>query len=515
MRPAPAGAGWVATHVSNPGLKGFKSHLIYDWFVKAWQELPLDSKNQFISRFRQLRAGRLNTEPRITRTLAAPSNTAAASRVTAATTDATNTTSNSTDTNDATPVATDVACSTTAHELPSHLLEESGRHPDSTSTTRWPDIVRQYSPRCQKGQVLKTEVVELRGSVVRRRQLSATLLFLDIAPVGEGPATAQVVLNKKLMHAAEHTFDLASKRVQVGDEMHVQGHPGFTRTGKGTDNGFSLFGTSVSVTSVQLSQKRIVAILHDQHGGVISEHEAAHLLGVQGKLVKPLTALLGSHIRKHGDENEDSRKRQRQLEDQKERGVDGDTEQERMGLTPARRERLQVLATQRHKHMYVVLENPTNPGNVAAVMRSCDAFGVTQLLIIGGGEAMRDMDNIRKRSVGASCWVQTQRFETCDACHQYLQSVGNIQLCGTTVHSERAKDLFQTNFCAESFEGLAIWFGNEAQGMTQHAQDLCPYHVFIPMKGLVESHNLSVSVAILLSEACRQREAAERGSNGT
>ena len=83
---------------------------------------------------------------------------------------------------------------------------------------------------------------------------------------------------------------------------------------------------------------------------------------------------------------------------------------------------------------------------------------------------------------------------------------------GTVVHSERSKVMLETDFCPAGCAGAALWFGSEAHGMTQLAQDLCAHHVYIPMRGLIESHNLSVSVAILLSEACRQRGLSDRGT---
>lgn len=361
-------------------------------FVKGWQAVDTSSRNQLIASFRSLRAAASSS--------VAPGASATPPCTPAATTGAT-----------ATATATD-----TAAAPPTPPLGPSGGDGDPESTggggaaptaahhgntpdagaEQWASILARHAPGCPKGHVLTNAVARLHGRVVHRRQLSGTLLFLDIAPAGEGGSTAQVVLNKKLMPAAEqHTFDVAAKRVQIGDEIRVAGHPGRTRTGQGSDEGFSLFGTSVGISSVNLSQKRIVAILHDHQNGTVSAAETAQLLGAQEGIVGPLLTLLADHIRKCGTENEASRKRQRYLATASDESCADDGRGTGMaaggeGLTPARQARLDLLAAQRHKHLYVVLENPTNPGNIAAVMRSCDAFGVTELLVVGG-EAMRDM----------------------------------------------------------------------------------------------------------------------------
>ena len=64
---------------------------------------------------------------------------------------------------------------------------------------------------------------------------------------------------------------------------------------------------------------------------------------------------------------------------------------------------------------YVVLEQPANPGNVALAMRTCEAFGVSELITIAA-ELDASPAELRKRSVSASDWVQWTALNSVEEC---------------------------------------------------------------------------------------------------
>ena len=186
-------------------------------------------------------------------------------------------------------------------------------------------------------------------------------------------------------------------------------------------------------------------------------------------------------------------------------------------MSTERISKLRAVAANRQPNMYIVLEQPRKPGNVAAAMRSCDAFGVTELILVDWKKGLPATDPIiQKRSVSANLWVPTTLFLSADTAATYLEFLGATSF-GTTVHSDTSIDLFLTNFCLPSAfktntgdlspSPVAIWFGNEAEGLTRRGHEVCGRHVFIPMLGMVESHNLATSVAIVLTEVSRQRAA--------
>ena len=179
-----------------------------------------------------------------------------------------------------------------------------------------------------------------------------------------------------------------------------------------------------------------------------------------------------------------------------------------VGPSAPRLARIEAMAAGRQRGLFVVLERPGNPGNMAAAMRCCDAHGVTELLLIDS--AVRPDDPcLRRASASASLWVDAREFATVDECAAYLASRGAVS-AGTTVHSGRAAPLAEAEL-GRYGGGLALWFGNEVTGLTPAACDACPVHVYLPMRGIVESLNLAVTVGIMLAEATRQRSCAPGG----
>ena len=67
--------------------------------------------------------------------------------------------------------------------------------------------------------------------------------------------------------------------------------------------------------------------------------------------------------------------------------------------------------------------------------------------------------------------------------------------------SEDSKDIYDLDFTGRS----AIIFGNENRGISEEAAKYADERFMIPMYGMVQSLNVSVSAAIIIYEALRQR----------
>jgi tRNA (guanosine-2'-O-)-methyltransferase len=161
-----------------------------------------------------------------------------------------------------------------------------------------------------------------------------------------------------------------------------------------------------------------------------------------------------------------------------------------------RRRRLQEVIAQRIESVTVLLDGPYDPHNAAAVLRSCDAFGVHRLHAVSA----EPLQTSRKVAQGAQRWVEVSRHATPTEAIATLNASGH---CLVVAHPKG-------NLVPEDLARLprvAIVLGNEHSGVsaevTQAAQDT----VRIPMQGFVESLNLSVSTALLLYAATRQRSA--------
>lgn len=165
-------------------------------------------------------------------------------------------------------------------------------------------------------------------------------------------------------------------------------------------------------------------------------------------------------------------------------------------LTSQRLERLRQVASQRQLDISVVCENITDPHNVSAIMRSCDAFGIQTLDVIGGSE---EFTGHKKTSSSAKKWVTVRSHADVKSCFDMLRQEGkNIYVTRLDPQAESFWSIDWTQPCA-------IVLGNEHAGVSDEALQRADGSIYIPMKGMVQSLNVSVAAAIVLAEISRQR----------
>jgi tRNA (guanosine-2'-O-)-methyltransferase len=168
--------------------------------------------------------------------------------------------------------------------------------------------------------------------------------------------------------------------------------------------------------------------------------------------------------------------------------------------TPERRERVARAAAQRQQGV-VVLEDIADPFNARAVFRSCDAFGIQRVCLIFIQEQPFDPRmSIKRVARGASKWLDFEIFRDTAECLGKLREEG-YELWATAL-SEEAVPLPQARFTRPR---TAIILGNEHHGLTKTALSFTHHQLTIPLVGMVQSLNLSVTAAICLAELTRQR----------
>lgn len=166
--------------------------------------------------------------------------------------------------------------------------------------------------------------------------------------------------------------------------------------------------------------------------------------------------------------------------------------------TPERIEKVERVLAHRQSDLRVVLEGVTLAHNASAVMRTCDAAGVLHLDLIGpNAEALRPNKAISTR---ADKWLEIAVHPTPAACLKPLKDAG-YEILATHLRKDSVP-YTEIDFARP----VALVFGSEADGITEECLALADRVVRIPMFGMVQSLNLSVSVAIVLYEALRQRE---------
>ena len=147
--------------------------------------------------------------------------------------------------------------------------------------------------------------------------------------------------------------------------------------------------------------------------------------------------------------------------------------------------------------LIVVLESVEKPGNLGAVLRSADAAGADAVLIC---DPLTDLynPNLIRASIGAVFTVPTVACSSSDA-------ISWLQKNGVQILTAQLQDSSLYYDC-DMRRSTAIVMGTESTGLSQQWRQAATAHIRIPMLGSLDSLNVSVSAAILLFEAVRQRQ---------
>ena len=164
-------------------------------------------------------------------------------------------------------------------------------------------------------------------------------------------------------------------------------------------------------------------------------------------------------------------------------------------VLPERQARIRQTLTERLADVTVVMDRPHDPHNGAAVLRSCDAFGVQNVHIVSGHEPFLVSRIVTRRS---ERWLDIHEHDRPESALEPLLDEGY-----TLVTTHPQGELLPEDL--SHVPTLALVFGNEHWGIDPRFVRAAGRSVRIPMRGFVESLNLSVSAAILLHAAVRNR----------
>lgn len=170
-------------------------------------------------------------------------------------------------------------------------------------------------------------------------------------------------------------------------------------------------------------------------------------------------------------------------------------------MTNERLEKLTRVAANRQKNLAVILEDIHDPHNAAAILRTCDAFGIQDVRFIFEQEKPYNPRRVGKlSSSSANKWLTIKVYKSTTEALSELrkEKFKNI----ATLLDPKSQILGKTRFPQK----IALWLGNENRGLSLLAQNSADSKIKIPMRGLVQSLNVSVTAAILIYEVTRQRE---------
>jgi tRNA (guanosine-2'-O-)-methyltransferase len=159
-----------------------------------------------------------------------------------------------------------------------------------------------------------------------------------------------------------------------------------------------------------------------------------------------------------------------------------------------------------------VLENPANFTNVGTVLRNVNAMGIAKLYIVDGrnifqgktwADNLRTSRHLMEVSVSAIKWTYVRIFQTTEECFNHLEKKNFVSICTSPHVLGKDNVLLQEGTFTQ--KKLAVWFGNEVEGISPIVTDRCIQCVQIGMHGMIESLNLGTSTGIVLHEIANQR----------
>lgn len=152
--------------------------------------------------------------------------------------------------------------------------------------------------------------------------------------------------------------------------------------------------------------------------------------------------------------------------------------------------------------MLVVVDRPSNPGNLGSLVRSADAFGASAVVTAGHSADPFDPRVIRA-SLGACFTTPVLHEPSAKRLEAWLDSISatGVRVVGTDSGGSMALP------DAGLERPVALVFGNEATGLSARLRERVGQIVRVPMNGAVDSLNLACAASIVMYEVSRNRRA--------
>lgn len=158
-------------------------------------------------------------------------------------------------------------------------------------------------------------------------------------------------------------------------------------------------------------------------------------------------------------------------------------------MTETRRNRMLSASEERTRFLRLVIQDIHNPHNVAACMRSAEAFGVQDVDVVTVKASKYRSSNAGR---GVANWLTVRKHVSVESCARSLKADGYVLAAGVPKPGAVALHELPLD------RPIAVIFGNEHAGIDLGWHEQIDLPFTIPMVGMVESLNISVSAAITL-----------------
>lgn len=168
-------------------------------------------------------------------------------------------------------------------------------------------------------------------------------------------------------------------------------------------------------------------------------------------------------------------------------------------MTPERHQRIKDMLDKRQPDLTVCMEGVHKTHNLAAVVRTCDAIGVSDVHAVWKNKRMQVSGG---SAAGSLNWMDIHNYTSTEDAINALKAQG-MQILVTNL-SASAVDFREVDYTKPT----AIILGQEKFGASDVALAMADQDIVIPMVGMVQSLNVSVACSVVLYEAQRQRQMA-------
>ena len=157
----------------------------------------------------------------------------------------------------------------------------------------------------------------------------------------------------------------------------------------------------------------------------------------------------------------------------------------------------EILDTTPSPGLLVILDGIEDPHNLGAILRSAEVSGAGGVVVPQHRSAGLSATAV-KASAGAASHIKVARVANTARLVELLKERG-YWIVGLDAKSEHR--IWETDFLSPT----ALVLGNEGEGLHRLVREKCDFLVSIPVRGKIQSHNVSVAAGIALYEALRQR----------
>lgn len=175
-------------------------------------------------------------------------------------------------------------------------------------------------------------------------------------------------------------------------------------------------------------------------------------------------------------------------------------------ISESREQRITEVINARLHSIQLAIETPSDINNALAAIRTCEALGIGKIHLIS---PEGDARFVRSVTQGAFYWVNLYFHNSLQAFLAYAKQ-HELLLAGGSLRTDTSIDKIPVN----NTQPLCIIIGNEHRGLSPELEQACDILYKIPMAGMSESMNLSVSAAISLYDTSqRKRELMQRAGD--